>query len=214
METRMEELERQLEEVVRLMTGRNNARPRGRSPPRRETRRVETEDRWDGGPRKDRGAQNSPSLRRERRTSRYHHRADRYSPHSRESPLYHHDRSSWGNCSPPSSRGSHPPRRRVRDRKVELPVFDGEDALGWLVRIERYYSINGIEGDERMELVLVALEGRALNWFQTWEEQVYFPTWRQFKDAVLRRFQPGVVKDPYGPLLKLKQTGPVLEYIE
>ena len=107
METRMEELERQLEEVVRLMRGRNNARPRGRSPPRRETHRVETEDRWDGGPRRDRGAQNSPSLRRERRTSRYHHRAERYSPHSRESPPYHHDRSSWGNRSPQSSRESH-----------------------------------------------------------------------------------------------------------
>lgn len=97
---------------------------------------------------------------------------------------------------------------------MELPLFDGEDALGWIVRIERYFSINGVEGDERMELVLVALEGRALNWFQTWEEHVCFPTWRQFREAVLRRFQPGVVKDPHGPLLKLKQTRSVLEYIE
>ena len=97
---------------------------------------------------------------------------------------------------------------------MELPVFYGEDALGWLVRIERYYAINGIEGDEHMDSVLIVLEGRALNWFHVWEEQVYLPTWRQFREAILRRFQPGVVKDPYGPLLKLKQTGPVLEYIE
>ena len=50
-------------------------------------------------------------------------------------------------------------------------MFNREDALGWLVIIERYYLINGIEGDEHMELVLVALEG--LNWFYAWEEQVY-----------------------------------------
>lgn len=41
-----------------------------------------------------------------------------------------------------------------------------------------------------------------------------FLSWRQFQEAVLRRFQPGVLKDPYGPLLKVKQTGPVMDYIE
>ena len=33
-------------------------------------------------------------------------------------------------------------------------MFDGEDALGWLVKIERYYSINEVEGNERMESLL------------------------------------------------------------
>ena len=50
---------------------------------------------------------------------------------------------------------------------MELPVFAGDDALGWLVKIECYFSVNGIDGDEKMEVVLLALEGRALNWFQT-----------------------------------------------
>ena len=59
---------------------------------------------------------------------------------------------------------------------MELPLFDGEDALGWLVKIERYFVINNIAGEERMELVLIALEGRALNWYQTWEDQVLYPS--------------------------------------
>ena len=58
------------------------------------------------------------------------------------------------------------------------------------------------------------MESRALHWYQVWEEQVAFPTWRQFRDTVLRRFQLGVAKDPYGPLLKVKQSGSVMEYIE
>lgn len=41
---------------------------------------------------------------------------------------------------------------------MELPIFSGDDALGWLVRIERYFTVNGIEGDERIKLILVALE--------------------------------------------------------
>ena len=53
---------------------------------------------------------------------------------------------------------------------MELLVFAGEDALGWLVKVERYFVVNEIEGDERKEVVLLALEGKALNWFQTWED--------------------------------------------
>ena len=70
-----------------------------------------------------------------------------------------------------------------RDRKMELPVFVGEDALGWLVKDERYFAVNEVEGDERMEVVLLSLEGKALNWIQTSEDQVAFPSRRQFKKS-------------------------------
>ena len=35
-----------------------------------------------------------------------------------------------------------------------------------------------------------------------------------FCEAVLRRFQLGAVKDPYEPLLKLKQDGFMIDYVE
>ena len=84
---------------------------------------------------------------------------------------------------------------------MELPLIDGGDALEWLLKIKRYFEINNISGEERMELVLITLEGRALNWYQTWEDQVMYPSWRLFREAVLRRFQQGVMKDLHGPLL-------------
>ena len=40
------------------------------------------------------------------------------------------------------------------------------------------------------------------------------PSWNQFREALLRRFQPGVVKDPFGPSLRVKQGGSVMDYIE
>ena len=97
---------------------------------------------------------------------------------------------------------------------MELPIFSGEDAPGWLVRVERYFDVNGVRENERAELVLVALEGRALSWYQGWEDQHPYPSWRQFREALLRRFQPEMVKDPYGPLLRLKQNGAVMEYVD
>ena len=49
---------------------------------------------------------------------------------------------------------------------MELLSFFGDNAPSWLVRIERYFTVNGIEGDEHIELVLVALEGKALHRYQ------------------------------------------------
>ena len=60
-------------------------------------------------------------------------------------------------------------------QKLELPLFSEEDAYGWLARVERFFSINGVEDYNTMDLVLVAMEGEALIWYQRWEEQIPFP---------------------------------------
>ena len=104
------------------------------------------------------------------------------------------------------------PRRQELGRKIELPLFSGEDAYGWLARVERFFRLNAVEDDDKMELVMVAMEGEALIWYQWWEDQVPFPTWREFKEDLIKRFQPGVARNPMGPLLKLRQTGCVLQY--
>jgi len=101
-----------------------------------------------------------------------------------------------------------------RWRKLDIPVFIGEDAYGWTNRLERYFRLKEVTEDERMQAVLIALEGKALNWFQWWETCNPKPTWDAFKIAVVRRFQPTMLDNPFEVLLGLKQTGQVEEYIE
>ena len=76
MKLRVENLERKLGEVVRLLRGRHHARPRERSPPRRKQHRVDMEDRRNRGTRRERGVQHSPTLHRESHNSWYHHREE------------------------------------------------------------------------------------------------------------------------------------------
>ena len=97
-------------------------------------------------------------------------------------------------------------------RRLEIPVFKGEDAYGWLVRVERYFRIYEIRTQEKVDAVVLAMEDRALNWFQWWEEQAPLRTWEEFKLAVIRRFQPGLLNNPLGPLLSHKQKTTVKEY--
>jgi hypothetical protein len=110
--------------------------------------------------------------------------------------------------------GSHTQRYHGNRRKLEIPIFKGDDAYGWLVRIERYFRLNGVRVHEKLDAAVIALEEKALNWFQWWEEQTPSRAWDQFKIALIRRFQPGILQNPLGPLLNLKQKGSVMEYRE
>lgn len=99
-------------------------------------------------------------------------------------------------------------------QRLEIPIFKGEDAYGWLVRVERYFQLNGVRVRDKLEAVVLALEDKALNWYQWWEEQAPLKTWEEFKLAVMRRFQPGLLHNSMGPLLSLRQKGTVVEYME
>lgn len=99
-------------------------------------------------------------------------------------------------------------------RKLKIPIFRGEDAYGWIVRAERYFKLNVVDEEDKLDVVVIALEDKALNWYQWWEEQNENLNWDDFKAALVRRFQPGLVQNPFGPLLSIKQTSSVMKYRE
>ena len=37
-----------------------------------------------------------------------------------------------------------------RVRKLKMPIFEGEDAYGWVYRVERYFTINGLSEREKL----------------------------------------------------------------
>ena len=51
-------------------------------------------------------------------------------------------------------------------RNLEMPIFNGEDPMGWLTKIERYLRMCTIREEDKMEAVMVAMDGKALGWFQ------------------------------------------------
>lgn len=53
-----------------------------------------------------------------------------------------------------------------RYRKLDMPIFKGVDLDGWILRIKRYFNFYRLSETEKLEAVLVALEGDALRWFQ------------------------------------------------
>ncbi|XP_073225764.1 uncharacterized protein [Cicer arietinum] len=105
-------------------------------------------------------------------------------------------------------------RNHDRWRKLEIPVFSGEAAFGWVQKLERYFLIRDVTNEEKMQATMVAFDGRALSWYQWRERCNLSPTWESFKIVVVRRFQPSMIPNPYELLLSLKQEKSVDEYVE
>lgn len=97
-------------------------------------------------------------------------------------------------------------------RKLTIPIFEGDDTFGWTSRVERCFELRHVTEAEKIQAAMVAMEGKALTWYQWWEFCSPNPTWEDFKAALLKRFQPSMLQTPYELLLSLKQSGSVEEY--
>ncbi|KAJ1396994.1 hypothetical protein SESBI_32166 [Sesbania bispinosa] len=47
-------------------------------------------------------------------------------------------------------------------RRLEIPLFSGDDAYGWVNRVERYFNLKRVLEQERLQAVMVAMEGKTL----------------------------------------------------
>lgn len=49
-----------------------------------------------------------------------------------------------------------------RFKRLDLPVFEGPNPDGWILRAERFFKFYGLNEDEKLEAAVVALDGDAL----------------------------------------------------
>jgi hypothetical protein len=98
--------------------------------------------------------------------------------------------------------------------QLKIPVFYGDDTCGWTNCVETYFELKEMNDNEKLQTVMVALEGKALTWYKWGELCAINPTWEAFKSAAIRMFQSSMLPSPFELLLSLKQTGTVEEHRE
>ncbi|GJZ44542.1 putative mitochondrial protein [Tanacetum coccineum] len=76
-----------------------------------------------------------------------------------------------------------------RFKKLKMPIFDGDDAYGWIFRMERFFKIQGVEALEQLQVAKLCLEGEALSWYCWSEGRSSFRSWEGLKRRLLNRFQ-------------------------
>lgn len=130
------------------------------------------------------------------------------------------DRGKWSEglseASVDSDMGKFGPNREENNwrmiRKLEMPIFSGENPDGWLFQGKRYFEVNGLSEKEKLGIVGVSLDGETLSWLQWTEARTPFHRWAQFRSQLLLCFwltQEGSLCEK---LLAVKQEGLVAEY--
>lgn len=97
-------------------------------------------------------------------------------------------------------------------KKLDLPVFEGQNPDGWILRAERYFSFYRLGEDEKLEAAVVSLDGDALLWYQ-WEHQRRpLRRWEELKGMLLKQFRPSSAGTLYEQWLNHSQLDSVFEY--
>lgn len=99
--------------------------------------------------------------------------------------------------------------------KIEFPKFDGEDVIGWLYRVNKFFEMDQIVNDfQKITLVSMHMFGKALNWHKQFvKRHGENVAWVEYEAQVKQRFE-SVFEDPIAQLKNLKQTTNVQVYQE
>ncbi|KAA0031986.1 Transposon Ty3-I Gag-Pol polyprotein [Cucumis melo var. makuwa] len=85
---------------------------------------------------------------------------------------------------------------RSKFKKIEMPVFVGNDPESWLFRAERYFQIHKLTESEKMT-VSINFDGAALDWYRSHEGHDPFVNWEDLKRRLLVRFRSGLAPLPF-----------------
>ena len=99
-----------------------------------------------------------------------------------------------------------------REPKLDFPHFNGDDLIGWIYRVEQYFSLHNTCDFNKVPLASFHLEHEALQWFCWYIKDHEEPQWIDFCQLLLQRFGPSGFDDFTGALTKLRQIGTMREH--
>lgn len=79
-------------------------------------------------------------------------------------------------------------RYEYRNRKIDIPQFDGVDPDGWILLAERYFAIYQLLDEERITAAVLSLSGDALAWYRWSNHRTPLNTWEEVKDMFSEAF--------------------------
>ena len=97
-------------------------------------------------------------------------------------------------------------------RKLDMPIFNGENPEWWVFRAERYFHLNQLTEEEKLMAAVVCLDGDALAWYGWMETRGAFTSWTEFKIQLLQRFRSSSEGSLCQKILAIRQEGTISEY--
>lgn len=100
----------------------------------------------------------------------------------------------------------------LRSIKLDLPRFDGSNALQWLYHAEQFFDFYETSDFYRLKIASVHFDGPVVPWFQMIQKSGIVVSWKSLAKAIEQTYGPSVFENPRSSLFKLFQEGSVMEY--
>lgn len=62
-----------------------------------------------------------------------------------------------------------------------MPVFEGFEPDEWVFHVERYFSINRMAEEQKVEAAIICFDGEALAWFKWEDNRRPMKNWEEVK---------------------------------
>jgi hypothetical protein len=103
---------------------------------------------------------------------------------------------------------------RLAGKKVKLPLFNGDDPVGWITRAEIYFDVQNTVDDMRVKLARLSMEGSTIHWFNLLMETEDALSWEKLKRALIARYGGRRLENTFEELSTLRQKGSVEDFVE
>jgi len=103
---------------------------------------------------------------------------------------------------------------RLSGKKVKLPLFEGDDLVAWITRVEIYFDVQNTTDKMRVKLARLSMEGSTIHWFNLLMETEDELSWEKLKRALIARYGGRRLENPFEELSTIRQKGSVEEFVE
>ncbi|KAG2245962.1 hypothetical protein Bca52824_085590 [Brassica carinata] len=83
------------------------------------------------------------------------------------------------------------PQQKIESppKKLELPDFVGKNPDDWIFRVEKCFSVNQTEEDEKLSLAMASMVGGSVTWLRMIHDHEKPSDWGDFKNKLRRHFK-------------------------
>lgn len=78
-------------------------------------------------------------------------------------------------------------------RELQMPLFNGNNSMGWILEIERCFSFYRLREEDWLEVTVMTLEGDALLWYEWEHRRRPIRDWEELKGLIRRQYRSSMV---------------------
>ncbi|KAL0540077.1 hypothetical protein IC582_024306 [Cucumis melo] len=103
---------------------------------------------------------------------------------------------------------------RSKYKKLEMPMFLGENPESWVYRAEHFFEINNLPEAEKVKVAVVSFGQDEVDWYRWSHNQKKVESWEDLKTRMFEFFRDTGQKSLGARLIRIQQEGSYNDYVK